>query len=86
MFSRFDAVIHFAGLKAVGESVQKPLLYYDHNIVGTINLLKVMAAHGCKQVLTSPLSTLRPNVHKLPYLICFVKLIIQTVICFLAVL
>ena len=56
MFSRFDAVIHFAGLKAVGESVQKPLLYYDHNIVGTITLLKVMAAHGCKKVLTCPLS------------------------------
>jgi hypothetical protein len=50
-FSRFDAVIHFAGLKAVGESVQKPLLYYDHNVVGTINLLEVMAAHGCKKVL-----------------------------------
>jgi UDP-glucose 4-epimerase len=49
-FSRFDAVIHFAGLKAVGESVQKPLLYYDHNVVGTINLLEVMAAHGCKKV------------------------------------
>jgi GDP-D-mannose dehydratase len=51
LFSRFDAVIHFAGLKAVGESVQKPLLYYDHNVVGTINLLEVMAAHGCKKVL-----------------------------------
>ena len=52
LFSRFDAVIHFAGLKAVGESVQKPLLYYDHNVVGTINLLEIMAAHGCKKVLT----------------------------------
>uniref|UniRef100_A0ACD5YIY7 Uncharacterized protein n=1 Tax=Avena sativa TaxID=4498 RepID=A0ACD5YIY7_AVESA len=51
--SRFDAVIHFAGLKAVGESVQKPLLYYDHNILGTINLLKVMAAHGCKKLVFS---------------------------------
>lgn len=47
---RFDAVIHFAGLKAVGESVQKPLLYYDNNLVGTITLLEVMAAHGCKKV------------------------------------
>lgn len=51
--TRFDAVIHFAGLKAVGESVQKPLLYYDHNIVGTINLLEVMAAHGCKKLVFS---------------------------------
>jgi UDP-glucose 4-epimerase len=44
-------VIHFAGLKAVGESVQKPLLYYDNNLIGTITLLEVMAAHGCKKVL-----------------------------------
>ncbi|KAJ1289272.1 hypothetical protein BS78_02G151500 [Paspalum vaginatum] len=51
--TRFDAVIHFAGLKAVGESVQKPLLYYDHNVVGTINLLEVMAAHGCKKLVFS---------------------------------
>jgi len=50
LVSRFDAVIHFAGLKAVGESVQKPLLYYNNNIIGTINLLEVMAAHGCKTV------------------------------------
>lgn len=48
---RFEAVIHFAGLKAVGESVQKPLMYYDNNLIGTIVLLEVMAAHGCKQVL-----------------------------------
>lgn len=47
---RFDAVIHFAGLKAVGESVQKPLLYYNNNLIGTITLLEVMAAHGCKKV------------------------------------
>jgi hypothetical protein len=43
-------VIHFAGLKAVGESVQKPLLYYDNNLIGTITLLEVMVAHGCKKV------------------------------------
>lgn len=43
-------MIHFAGLKAVGESVQKPLLYYNNNILGTINLLEVMSAHGCKKV------------------------------------
>lgn len=47
---RFEAVIHFAGLKAVGESVQKPLLYYDNNLIGTITLLQVMAAHACKKV------------------------------------
>lgn len=48
--NRVDAVIHFAGLKAVGESVQKPLLYYKTNLVGTINLLEVMDAHRCKKV------------------------------------
>ncbi|BAF24783.1 UDP-glucose 4-epimerase 4 [Oryza sativa Japonica Group] len=51
--TRFDAVVHFAGLKAVGESVQKPLLYYDHNVAGTIILLEVMAAHGCKKLVFS---------------------------------
>lgn len=50
MLLRFDAVIHFAGLKAVGESVEKPLLYYDNNLIGTITLLEVMAAQGCKNV------------------------------------
>ncbi|XP_059276344.1 UDP-glucose 4-epimerase GEPI48-like isoform X2 [Lycium ferocissimum] len=48
--NKFDAVIHFAGLKAVGESVEKPLMYYDNNLIGTITLLKVMAAHGCKRL------------------------------------
>lgn len=51
--NRFDAVIHFAGLKAVGESVEKPLLYYNNNLVGTITLLEVMAQYGCKNVIYS---------------------------------
>ncbi|KAL5998970.1 UDP-glucose 4-epimerase GEPI48 [Asimina triloba] len=55
--SKFDAVIHFAGLKAVGESVHKPLLYYNNNIIGTINLLEVMAAHGCKKLVFSSSAT-----------------------------
>ena len=46
----FDAVIHFAGLKAVGESVKLPLRYYRNNVVGTMNLLDLMSAHGCKKV------------------------------------
>ncbi|KAF9616376.1 hypothetical protein IFM89_029630 [Coptis chinensis] len=53
----FDAVIHFAGLKAVGESVQKPLLYYNNNIIGTITLLEVMANHGCKKLVFSSSAT-----------------------------
>ncbi|KAJ8505979.1 hypothetical protein OPV22_006865 [Ensete ventricosum] len=55
--TKFDAVIHFAGLKAVGESVHKPLLYYKNNIVGTITLLEVMAAHGCKKLVFSSSAT-----------------------------
>ncbi|KAJ9706197.1 hypothetical protein PVL29_001648 [Vitis rotundifolia] len=55
--TNFDAVIHFAGLKAVGESVQKPLLYFDNNLIGTITLLEVMAAHGCKKLVFSSSAT-----------------------------
>ncbi|XP_042500691.1 UDP-glucuronic acid decarboxylase 1-like isoform X3 [Macadamia integrifolia] len=55
--TNFDSVIHFAGLKAVGESVQKPLLYYNNNIIGTINLLEVMGAHGCKKLVFSSSAT-----------------------------
>ncbi|KAL8138810.1 hypothetical protein V2J09_004811 [Rumex salicifolius] len=55
--TRFDAVIHFAGLKAVGESVQKPLMYFNNNLVGTITLLEVMAAHGCKTLVFSSSAT-----------------------------
>ncbi|CAL0313325.1 unnamed protein product [Lupinus luteus] len=55
--TKFDAVIHFAGLKAVGESVQKPLLYYDNNLIGTIILFEVMAAHGCKKLVFSSSAT-----------------------------
>ena len=44
-----DSVIHFAGLKAVGESVAKPLEYYDNNLVSTIAMLEAMRKHGVKQ-------------------------------------
>ena len=50
-------VIHFAGLKAVGESVEKPLMYYDNNVAGTINLLKKMSAHGVKRMVFSSSAT-----------------------------
>ena len=45
---KFDCCIHFAGLKAVGESVVKPWEYYENNISGTLMLLDVMRRHGCK--------------------------------------
>lgn len=52
-----DAVIHFAGLKAVGESVANPLMYYDHNVVGSIELLKAMNLCGVKKILFSSSAT-----------------------------
>ena len=52
-----DAVIHFAGLKAVGESVSKPLEYYHNNISGTLNLCDVMRNHGVKNIVFSSSAT-----------------------------
>ena len=52
-----DSVLHFAGLKAVGESVQKPLEYYDNNIAGTLVLVDVMRQHGCKNIIFSSSAT-----------------------------
>ncbi len=52
-----DAVIHFAGLKAVGESVEKPLLYYENNISGTVNLLELMQEYGVKRFVFSSSAT-----------------------------
>lgn len=53
----FDSVIHFAGLKAVGESVEVPLTYYENNITGTINLLESMQAHDVKEIVFSSSAT-----------------------------
>lgn len=53
----FTSVIHFAGLKAVGESVEKPLEYYENNIVGTINLLKAMKKYNAKKIIFSSSAT-----------------------------
>ncbi|MBQ3600648.1 MAG: UDP-glucose 4-epimerase GalE [Lachnospiraceae bacterium] len=52
-----DAVIHFAGLKAVGESCSKPLIYFDNNFNGTVNLLKVMDRVGVKNLVFSSSAT-----------------------------
>lgn len=54
---QFDSVIHFAGLKAVGESVEKPLEYYENNVGGTINLLKCMRETNVKQIIFSSSAT-----------------------------
>ncbi len=55
--SRFDNVIHFAGKKAVGESVTMPLMYYQNNITGTLNLIEVMAEFGLKSIIFSSSAT-----------------------------
>ncbi len=55
--NKIESVIHFAGLKAVGESVQKPLEYYYNNISGTLNLLKVMRKYNCKNIVFSSSAT-----------------------------
>lgn len=55
--NNIESVIHFAGLKAVGESVQKPLEYYYNNISGTLNLLKVMRKYNCKNIVFSSSAT-----------------------------
>jgi UDP-glucose 4-epimerase len=54
---RFDAVVHFAGLKAVGESVERPLAYYDNNVGGTVGLCGAMADAGVKNLVFSSSAT-----------------------------
>ena len=61
-----DAVVHFAGLKAVGESVEKPLLYYDNNIAGSIALFEVMAEAGVKSVVFSSSATVYGDPARVP--------------------
>ncbi len=61
-----DAVIHFAGYKAVGESVQKPLEYYHNNITGTLVLCDVMRAHGCKSIVFSSSATVYGDPESVP--------------------
>lgn len=69
LFDRYDidSVIHFAGLKAVGESVSKPLEYYTNNLVSTLVLLRVMREHGCKKIVFSSSATVYGTSDKVPY-------------------
>jgi UDP-glucose 4-epimerase len=64
---RPDVVIHFAGLKAVGESVKKPLVYYQNNICGTVSLLNAMDTSGCGNLVFSSSATVYGNPSQLPY-------------------
>jgi UDP-glucose 4-epimerase len=62
-----EAVVHFAGLKAVGESVERPLEYYDNNVGGTIALLQAMAQHGVRRIVFSSSATVYGVPERLPY-------------------
>ena len=68
LFSSYsiDGVIHFAGLKAVGESVQKPLEYYDNNVIGTLRLLEVMREFDCKSIIFSSSATVYGEPERVP--------------------
>ena len=64
--NKIDVVIHFAGLKAVGESCEKPLLYYQNNLVSTMNLLKIMGHYDCKKIVFSSSATVYGSPKSLP--------------------
>ena len=64
--NEIESVIHFAGLKAVGESVAKPVEYYHNNITGTLVLLKLMQKYNCKKIVFSSSATVYGNPEKLP--------------------
>ena len=61
-----ECVIHFAGLKAVGESVQKPIMYYQNNLMSLLALCKVMAKHNCKRLVFSSSATVYGNPASVP--------------------
>lgn len=63
---QINAVVHFAGLKAVGESVAKPLMYYDNNVNGTLVLLEAMQAAGVKKLVFSSSATVYGDPHAVP--------------------
>lgn len=65
--NKIDAVIHFAGLKAVGESVEKPLAYYENNISGTLTLLRVMREYHCREMIFSSSATVYGSQNPVPY-------------------
>ena len=64
--NRVDAVIHFAGLKSVNESIEKPTEYYENNVIGSINLFEVMKQFNCKTIVFSSSATVYGDSHKIP--------------------
>lgn len=93
--NKIDAVIHFAGLKAVGESVSQPLRYYQNNISGTINLLELMEQYGVYQMVFSSSATVYGMNNEAPFSEDMplsatnpygqTKLMIETILCDLCV-
>ena len=63
---KVDLVIHFAGLKSVAESVQKPITYFENNVVGTVNLLKMMKKFSIKKIIFSSSATVYGNCKEQP--------------------
>ena len=61
-----DSVIHFAGLKSLKESIDKPITYYDNNLIGTINLLAIMAQVNCKSIVFSSSATVYGKTQNVP--------------------
>lgn len=64
--NKIDAVIHFAGLKAVGESCNKPILYYNNNLCGTLNLIQSMEEHGVRNIVFSSSATVYGDAKVVP--------------------
>lgn len=69
--NKFDAVIHFAGLKSVGESVSIPLQYYRNNVIGTVNLCEVMSQFNIKKLVFSSSATVYGKSEVVPISECF---------------
>lgn len=65
--NEIDAVIHFAGYKAVGESVEKPLMYYENNLLSAINVLKTMEKYGCRRFIFSSSATVYGGDNPVPF-------------------
>ena len=59
-------MIHFAGLKSVKQSIKNPLLYWDINVIGTHNLVKVMEKNNCKTIVFSSSATIYGSQNKIP--------------------
>jgi len=62
-----DLILHFAGLKATGKSIESPVLYYDVNVNGSLNLLKAMSASGFNKIVFSSSATIYDTTRKPPY-------------------